>query len=370
VFVAVALALGAVAVAVLAVLVFHLTAQQGRLLLRLDAVEQRLRGDVSSDGAAGFDREPQSLPRGTRFPSFRLPDASGRMVGLEDFAGRRVLVVNWSAGCGFCAMTAPELARLQEDLERQDTQLLLIAGGGVEANRAMLDEHGLTCPVLLYDDIDDSPFRRHVGTPAAYLLDDEGCVTAPLALGAEEVPALARDAASPRKRPLRKRSLSDSRIMRDGLPAGTPAPEFTLPSVAGESVSLSDFHGAPVLLVFSDPDCGPCDELAPQLARLDGEANGARRSLALLMVGRGDVEANRAKAAQHGIRFPVVVQQGWRLSKRYGIFATPVAFLIDAHGVVAADVAVGVDAILSLARSAIGKEVTDSQLAPAQRGTR
>ena len=39
----------------------------------------------------------------------------------------------------------------------------------------------------------------------------------------------------------------------------------------------------------------------------------------------------------------------WELSRAYGIFSTPVAFLIDERGIIAADVAVGVDAILALA---------------------
>ena len=103
--------------------------------------------------------------------------------------------------------------------------------------------------------------------------------------------------------------------------------------------------------MFSDPQCGPCDELAPQLARLHQEHGG--NDLALLLVGRGDPEENRRKAAKFGIKFPVVLQEKWKLSKEYGIFATPVAFLIDAKGVIAQDVAVGKDAILDLANAGL-----------------
>ena len=46
--------------------------------------------------------------------------------------------------------------------------------------------------------------------------------------------------------------------------------------------------------------------------------------------------------------FPVVVQDRWEVSKAFGIFATPVAFLIDAEGKIAAGVARGVDEILGL----------------------
>ena len=66
---------------------------------------------------------------------------------------------------------------------------------------------------------------------------------------------------------LRTRPLSESRIVRDGLKAGTPAPGFSLPDIHGGTVSLNQFRGRKVLLVFSDPQCGPCDVLATKLAR-------------------------------------------------------------------------------------------------------
>ena len=103
-----------------------------------------------------------------------------------------------------------------------------------------------------------------------------------------------------------------------------------------------------MLLVFSDPQCGPCDELAPHLTRLHQQH--ANNGLALILVGRGDREENRRKVEQHGYQFPVVLQEKWKLSKDYGIFATPVAFLIGADGVIAKDVAVGRDAILAAVR--------------------
>ena len=48
-----------------------------------------------------------------------------------------------------------------------------------------------------------------------------------------------------------------------GLPIGSMAPAFSLPGLYGEIITL-DFLRAPnlpVLLIFSDPGCGPCNEL-------------------------------------------------------------------------------------------------------------
>jgi hypothetical protein len=43
------------------------------------------------------------------------------------------------------------------------------------------------------------------------------------------------------------------------------------------------------------------------------------------------------------------MQEKWKLSKEYGIFATPVAYLIDEKGVLRSDVAMGSNQILALA---------------------
>jgi peroxiredoxin len=151
-----------------------------------------------------------------------------------------------------------------------------------------------------------------------------------------------------RKQLATERPVTESRIEREGLKAGTRAPLFTLPDLRGRALSLEDCRGRRVLLVFSDPNCGPCSALAPELVRLDAENS----ALQLLMVSRGELEENRLKAQEHGFAFPLVLQDKWNLSKEYGIFATPVAFLINEDGVIEQPVAIGVDGILALAGTA------------------
>jgi peroxiredoxin len=71
--------------------------------------------------------------------------------------------------------------------------------------------------------------------------------------------------------------------------------------------------------------------------------------LGVILVGRGNAEENHRKAEQHGFEFPVLLQdRKWKVSREYGILATPVAFLIGADGVIAREAAVGRDAILAL----------------------
>jgi peroxiredoxin len=118
-----------------------------------------------------------------------------------------------------------------------------------------------------------------------------------------------------------------------------------LPRIDGGELALNQLRGRHVLLVFSDPECGPCEELAPRLQELHQR----REDLQVVVVSRRGLDANRAKAAALGLRFPIVLQRQWEISREYGMFATPIGYLIDEQGVIASDVAVGVEPILALA---------------------
>ncbi|HEX8652853.1 MAG TPA: redoxin domain-containing protein [Pyrinomonadaceae bacterium] len=335
---------------------YQLVKQQGRMLLRLDGLEKGSPG-YGQGTVGGVQIGPRGLGVGEPFDSFSLPDLAGQTVALEDFRGRRMLIVNWSPQCGFCDMIAPDLAKLQNDLSKRDTQLLFVSSGDADANRKLMEEHGLECPVLLLKEGAELKAFEGMGTPVAYLLDEEGRVAEPIAVGAKEVPELAREAAADgaKKKRLRgERPISESHIEREGLKAGTPAPVFEMPDIHGQRIALEDYRGRRVLLVFTDPHCGPCDQLAPDLVRLHKEHRD--NGLALLMVGRGEAEENRRKAEQHGFEFPFILQDHWKLSRAYGIFATPVAFLINEQGVIARNVAAGADEILALAQEVSDKE--------------
>jgi peroxiredoxin len=339
-----------VAVVSLGWLLLHVLRQQGRLLLRIEALEAR---SGASDTPGGGDPRG-GLPLATPFPSFRLAGLEGEDISLEDFQGKRVLLVHWSPECGFCRQIAADLARLRGDLSRRRTELVLVSYGSPEANRALLELHGLRSPVLLQHEGQTVAGFARMGTPVAYLLDEKGRIAKPVAVGANEVLELAEEAAGRRRRLTSERPLSESLIEREGLKAGTPAPAFELPDLAGRTVSLAEHRGRRVLLVFTDPECGPCDALLPDLARLDRDHG--HDGLVLVLVSRGGVEENRRKADASGVEFPVLLQPGWRLSKEYGIFATPVAFLVDEAGVIERDVVRGPAEVLALAQTALNTE--------------
>lgn len=131
-----------------------------------------------------------------------------------------------------------------------------------------------------------------------------------------------------------------------GLPVGTPAPGFQLPGMHGETATLDSLRaaGKPVLLVFTDPSCGPCNALMPEIGRWQREH--AER-LTVAVIGRGSAEANRPKVAEHGLR-NVFLQQDKEVAAAYKSRATPTGVLIGANGVIAHGAAQGSTEIRAL----------------------
>ncbi|MFO1095357.1 MAG: redoxin domain-containing protein [Planctomycetaceae bacterium] len=278
---------------------YQLRRQNGRILLRLESIEARL------PARSGPARPPvQGLPVGSPAPEFELPDLEGRQHTLSEFLGREILLVFFNPGCGFCTKMAPDLADLRTDGSNGSALPIVITTGAADANRELVEQHGLKCLVLLQSEMEVAGKYRAHGTPMGYRVDSAGRIASELAIGGEPLLSLATaNAAAPRPPAGLKRfankskqpdpSLARSRINRSGLKAGTLAPEFQLPRIDGGELALQDYRGRRVLLVFSDPECGPCDELAPHLQELHAGDTG----LQVLMISREDADATRAKAA-------------------------------------------------------------------------
>jgi peroxiredoxin len=397
-------------------LAWQLLRQNGRILLRLDELEKRL--DTLEFGE---DDQQTGLSLRSEAPAFELPDVEGNSHSLARYKGQSVLLIFFNPACGFCRDLVPKLAALSPEEKRdgesksfEPLTLLVISTGDVEANRQLFNEHKLSCPVLLQKEMEVAAAYKSNGTPSGYLISPEGKIASGLAIGAEALLEFAREPRSeksqiPSPKPqideslprdgalgagltsvatgngdnrsgrFSTHSVARSKIKRDGLKAGTPAPDFRLSRLDGRGeLSLSDFRGQRVLLVFSSPDCGPCNTLAPKLekfhranprrepsadslsytggeeslqpvgrvpSRGEHQAGDSPSALHVIMISKGEPKENRAKVKEHGLTFPIVLQQQWEISRRYAMFATPIAYLIDEGGVITRNVAVGIEAI-------------------------
>lgn len=273
-----------------------------------------------------------------------------------------MLLIFFHPECHFCGKFLVELASLQKFGELAVLPLF-ISTGDPEKNRRLFDQHEIRFPVLLEEDAELASLLRIPGTPVGYLVNESGATAAEMLVGEGPLLAALRPLCAPATavpggqsgKGKFTRSLTESRIVRDGLRAGTPAPDFTLPALDGGKIALNDYRGQKVLLVFSDPECQPCSRLAPELEQIHRHSQGLR----VLMVSRGDRAANQAKTAEHGLSFPIALQRHWEISRAYGMFATPIAYFIDEEGIVASDVAAGLEPIVQLASAAKSAHACD-----------
>jgi thiol-disulfide isomerase/thioredoxin len=136
------------------------------------------------------------------------------------------------------------------------------------------------------------------------------------------------------------------------LLAGTRAPDFTVDLLTGGSVTLAQLLALakPLVLLFTDPRCGPCYELLPDLGGWQREY-GDRLSFAL--VSAGEPKTNMAMTAEYGIH-PVLLQQEQELTEAFKLQQAPAALVILPDGVISAGPRYGAFAIRQLVADTLG----------------
>ncbi|MEO8285988.1 MAG: redoxin domain-containing protein [Chloroflexota bacterium] len=125
------------------------------------------------------------------------------------------------------------------------------------------------------------------------------------------------------------------------LPAGTPAPEFTLHSTPDQTVSLSEFRGQIVILAFYPADWSPVcgdqltlyQELLPEFQDYDAE---------LIGISVDGIWLHLAFAKDRKLHFPLLsdFEPKGKVSREYGVYQEDVGesgralFVIDKDGVI------------------------------------
>jgi peroxiredoxin len=100
-----------------------------------------------------------TLAVGQTAPGFRLPSAQGPDVALEDYRGRRTVIVWFTKGmaCVFCRQHMTQLARLYPEIEARGAEVLQVNPSSVARARAYAGKYRLPFPYLC--DTDDAVRR-------------------------------------------------------------------------------------------------------------------------------------------------------------------------------------------------------------------
>jgi peroxiredoxin len=339
----------------------HLLRQNGRLLVRLEAVEASLAANGSvapSQNGTPVHQEAEGLPVGTAAPEFSLSGLHSETLTLNALrsSGKPVMMLFTDPGCGPCNAMLPDVGRWQEEHAHKLT-LSLISRGEVEENKTKAQEHGLT-NVLLQEDWEVSESYQVRGTPSAVLIGTDGKIASPVAGGVEGIRGLLSYAVGERA----QLPMQPHQPQTEGQPCpkcgkvhaaaptvpaaqkvGEEAPEVKLPDLEGNTVELANFKGEETLVLFWNPGCGFCQQMLPDLKEWEMQA--PKDAPRLVVVSAGSEEANR----EMGLTSPILLDQNFATGRAFGASGTPSAVLVDAEGKVASEVAVGAPGVLELA---------------------
>ena len=118
---------------------------------------------------------------------------------------------------------------------------------------------------------------------------------------------------------------------------GTQAPDFALPDTEGNTVRVSDFEGAPALVViFMCNHCPFVKHLREALA--DFARDYREKGMAIVAISANDVESHpddspeamAREKAEAGYDFPYLFDESQAVAKAYKAACTPDFFLFDA----------------------------------------
>lgn len=119
--------------------------------------------------------------------------------------------------------------------------------------------------------------------------------------------------------------------MPEPLPSDTLAPDFRLPDLAGDTLSLGDFRGKLVLLDFFYKGCYPCMQAIPELVRL--HEHYYEKGLRIIGLNPYDNSASGIAAflKKRGVAYTVLLEAK-ATALNYRVAAYPTVYLINRDG--------------------------------------
>lgn len=126
------------------------------------------------------------------------------------------------------------------------------------------------------------------------------------------------------------------------LAPGSPAPPFLLSTVGGGEVSLEQFRGDRVLLLFSSVNCPACDRVYPAIKQFSQDNPDQK----ILMISRGTSAENQALWEEEKFQFPIAFWDH-SVARAYQVPGTPFGVVVNELGVVSGSGVVGSEEALA-----------------------
>lgn len=133
---------------------------------------------------------------------------------------------------------------------------------------------------------------------------------------------------------------------KEGLPIGSPVPDFELPNVNGRIVAFDHLlmKGKPILFFNVSPTCEPCNALLPEIENWEKELTD---KVSFVFISKGNSKENIAKFGNDSSR-EIFLQDKSEVADLLETRWTPTALFVNKNGVIASYPAAGDKAIREL----------------------
>ena len=119
----------------------------------------------------------------------------------------------------------------------------------------------------------------------------------------------------------------------DPLDVGELAPEFTLPNILEQEISLADAKGKVTLVMFWASWCHPCMKKMPDVQTSFEQYN--EDGFQVIAVNFGESESKvREIIKRFNITFPVVMDRRGNVAADYRVLGLPLSFFVDQNGII------------------------------------
>ena len=126
-----------------------------------------------------------------------------------------------------------------------------------------------------------------------------------------------------------------SKSPAQGAEVGMRAPDFQLPNLDGQTVSLSELQGKLVMINFWASWCAPCVIEMPFIQEIFEDKEWSDTGLVILGINAGEDRARVERFIRgNGLSFPVLLDINQSVTQEYNIRGFPTTFFIDKDGII------------------------------------
>ncbi len=117
---------------------------------------------------------------------------------------------------------------------------------------------------------------------------------------------------------------------------GFLAPDFSLQTLDGDTIVLSELRGTPVLINLWASWCGPCRAEMPAMQRIFEKYSGSGSFTILAVNATNQDNPSNAAAfvSEHNLTFPILMDVDGKVSASYQLRSLPTSFFVNREGII------------------------------------